>query len=50
MLGLFCEVNAGVFAITHTTLGLYEVTAIWDIAYADEGREVTPTNSTSMGF
>jgi hypothetical protein len=31
MLGLFCEVNAGVLAI----IGLQELTAIWDVAYSD---------------
>jgi len=39
MLGLCCEVNAGVLAIT----GLHELTPIWDVAYADGRREVTPT-------
>src|SRR5437660_574873 len=50
MLGLFCEVNAGVLAITYTTLGLHELTAIWDVAYADGRREVTPTEQHIHGF
>jgi hypothetical protein len=50
MLGLFCEVNAGVLAITYTTLGPHELTAIWDVAYADGRREVTPTEQHIHGF
>jgi hypothetical protein len=50
MLGLFCEVNAGVLAITYTILGLHELTAIWDVAYADGRREVTPTEQHIHGF
>jgi hypothetical protein len=50
MLGLFCEVNAGVLAITYTTLGLHELTAIWDVAYAEGRREITPTEQHVHGF
>jgi hypothetical protein len=50
LLGLFCEVNAGVLRITYTMLAVHEVTAIWDVAYADDRREVTPTEQHIHGF
>jgi hypothetical protein len=50
MLGLFCEVNAGVLATTYGTLAVHELTAIWDVAYADDRREVTPTEQHVHGF
>jgi hypothetical protein len=50
MLGLFCEVNAGVLATTYATLAVHELTAIWDVAYADDRREVTPTEQHVHGF
>jgi hypothetical protein len=50
MLGLFCEVNAGVLAATYAALGVHELTAIWDVAYADDRREVTPTEQHVHGF
>jgi hypothetical protein len=50
MLGLFCEVNAGVLALTYATLLVHEVTAILDVAYADGRREVTPTEQHVHGF
>jgi hypothetical protein len=50
MLGLFCEVNAGVLAATYGTLAVHELTAIWDVAYADDRREVTPTEQHVHGF
>src|SRR5947199_6135224 len=50
MLGLFCEVNAGVLALTYLTLGVHELTAIVDVAYADERRRVTPTEQHVHGF
>lgn len=50
MLGLFCEINAGVLATTYGTLALHELTAIWDVAYADDRREVTPTEQHVHGF
>src|SRR4051795_9336620 len=43
MLGLFCEVNAGVLCATYASLAVHELTAIWEVAYADGRREVTPT-------
>jgi len=50
MLGLFFEVNAGVLAATYAALGLHELTAVWDVAYADGRREVTPTEQHVHGF
>jgi hypothetical protein len=32
VLGLFCEINAGVLAATYGALALHELTAIWDVA------------------
>jgi hypothetical protein len=49
-LGLFCEVNAGVLALTYVTLAAHELTAVWDVAYADGPREVTPTEQHVHGF
>ncbi|GLY75182.1 diguanylate cyclase [Actinoallomurus iriomotensis] len=42
MLGLFCEVNAGVLLASAGALGLHGATAYWDQAYAEERRRVTP--------
>jgi hypothetical protein len=50
MLGLFCEVDAGVLALTYATLAVHEVTAILDVAYADGRRVVTPTEQHVHGF
>jgi hypothetical protein len=50
VLGLFFEVNAGLLALTYATLALHEITAIWDVAYADGRREVTPTEQHVHGF
>jgi hypothetical protein len=50
MLGLFCEVNAGVLALTYATLAVHEVTAVLDVAYADGRRVVTPTEQHVHGF
>jgi hypothetical protein len=50
VLGLFCEINAGVLAATYGALALHELTAIWDVAYADDGRDVTPTEQHVHGF
>ena len=40
MLGLSREVNAGLLALTYAALAVHELTAVWDVAYADERREV----------
>jgi hypothetical protein len=50
LLGLFCEVNAGALALTYGTLAVHELTAVWDVAYADGRREVTPTEQHVHGF
>jgi hypothetical protein len=50
LLGLFCEVNAGVLATTYGTLAVHELTAVWDVAYADDRREVTATEQHVHGF
>jgi hypothetical protein len=50
LLGLFFEVNAGVLAATYATLAIHEATAIWDVAYADGRREITPTEQHVHGF
>jgi hypothetical protein len=42
MLGLFCEVNAGVLLTSFGALGLHSATAYWDQAYAEQRRPVTP--------
>jgi hypothetical protein len=50
LLGLFCEVNAGMLGITYATLATHELTAVWDVAYADGRRQVTPTEQHVHGF
>src|SRR3954452_3807223 len=50
LLGLLCEVNAGVLAITIANLVLHQVTAAVDVAYADDRREVTPTEQHVHGM
>lgn len=50
LLGLLFEVNAGVLATTLGALGLHQLTAIWDVAYADGRREVTPTEQHVHGM
>ena len=41
-LGLFLEVNAFVLAATLGSFALHQATAVWDVAYADGRRRVTP--------
>jgi len=48
--GLFCEANAGVLATAWTALGAHEATAIWDVAYAEQRREVTATEQHIHGL
>jgi hypothetical protein len=45
-----CEVNARVLGATYVTLAAHELTAVWDVAYADGRREVTPTEQHVHGF
>ena len=42
MLGLFCEVNAGVLLTSFASLGAHSATAYWDQVYAEPRRRVTP--------
>jgi hypothetical protein len=42
LLGLFCEVNAGVLATAYAAVGAHWGTAYWDQAYAEERRQVSP--------
>jgi len=48
--GLFCEVNSGVLAVTYGTVAVHELTAVWDVTYADGRREVTPAEQYVHGF
>jgi hypothetical protein len=50
LLGLFCEIDAGVLALTWVTLAIHELTAVWDVAYADGRRRITPTEQHVHGF
>lgn len=42
LIGLFCEVNAGVIATAYGCAGLHGLTAIWDQVYAEPRRAVSP--------
>jgi hypothetical protein len=42
LLGLTCEVNAGVLAAAYGAAGLHAVTALWDQYYAEPRRKVSP--------
>jgi hypothetical protein len=42
LLGLFCEVNAGVLLSAYTAAGVHGVTAYWDQVYAQPRRRVDP--------
>jgi hypothetical protein len=42
LLGLFCEVNAGVLASAAGAVAAHSATAYWDQAYAEPRRRVTP--------
>lgn len=42
LLGLFCEVNAGVLATAPDAVAAHSATAYWDQAYAEPRRRVTP--------
>jgi hypothetical protein len=41
LLGLFCEVNAGVLASAYAAAAAHSATAYWDQAYAEERRRVS---------
>ncbi len=48
--GLFLDVNSGVLLTAIAGLALHELTTIWDVAYADGRREVTPTEQHVHSF
>lgn len=50
LLGLFCEVDAAMLAVTYVALALHEASAIVDVAYADDRRVVTPFEQYVHGF
>jgi hypothetical protein len=50
LLGLFFEVDAGVLAVTLSAFALHQATAIWDVAYADGRRRITPTEQHVHGL
>ncbi|MDQ6673999.1 MAG: diguanylate cyclase [Chloroflexota bacterium] len=50
MLGLFLEVNAGVLLPAFSALVAHEATAIWDVAYAETRRRVTPAEQHVHSF
>lgn len=41
LLGLFCEVNAGVLAAAYGAVGAHSLTAYWDQSYAEDRRRVS---------
>ena len=41
--GLFLEVNAGVLVLSFGAFAAHELTALWDVAYAEVRRHVSPT-------
>ena len=49
-LGLFLEVNAFALAATLGAFALHQATAVWDVAYADGRRRVTPTEQHVHGL
>jgi hypothetical protein len=42
LLGLFCDVNAGVLATAYGAVGVHTLTALWDQYYAEPRRRVSP--------
>jgi hypothetical protein len=46
LLGLFCEVNAGVLATAARAVAAHSATAYWDQSHAEPRRRVTPVEST----
>ena len=49
-LGLFLEVNAFVLGATLAAFGLHQATAVWDVAYTDGRRRITPTEQHVHGL
>ena len=50
MMGLFLEVNALVLLTAIVAVFVHEATAFWDVAYAEERREVTPNEQHTHSF
>jgi hypothetical protein len=50
MMGLFLDVNALVLAMMITAFFVHEATALWDVAYAEGRREVTPNEQHIHSF
>jgi hypothetical protein len=50
LLGLFCEIDAGMLTVTYVALALHELSGLLDVAYADGRREVTPFEQYVHGF
>ena len=50
MMGLFLEVNALVLLAAIAAVLVHEATAFWDVAYAEERREVTPNEQHTHSF
>jgi len=50
LLGLFVDVNAGVLLTAFGAMAAHEATAIWDVAYAEPRRRVTPSEQHVHSF
>jgi hypothetical protein len=50
LLGLLCEVDAGVLAVAYASLAAHQATAVWDVSYAESQREVTTTEQHIHGL
>jgi len=50
LLGLFLEVNAGVLLSALAAVAAHEATAIWDVAYAEPRRKVSPSEQHVHSF
>jgi hypothetical protein len=50
LIGLFLDINAGVFALMIAAATLHEATAFWDVAYAVSRRKVTPREQHTHSF
>lgn len=50
LMGLFLEVNAGVLLAAYSALAAHELTAFWDVAYAETRRRVTPSEQHAHSF
>lgn len=50
LLGLFYEVDASLLLLTAGALVAHELTAIWDVSYAENRRRVTPTEQHVHSF